>query len=129
MGGGLIADILAAGAEKLANVERLILQPNNREDELRTWLMNNGFKLVAEKIMTENDKFYEIMVVEHGQMELSATELRFGPFLNQEKSDVFKARWQRELKNLKLLYHMFQKIVLMIALLFYKNGGYQGGNQ
>lgn len=102
MGGGLIADILAAGAEKLANVERLILQPNNREDELRTWLMNNSFKLVAEKIMTENDKFYEIMVVENGQMELSVTELRFGPFLNQEKSDVFKARWQRELKKLEI---------------------------
>ena len=102
MGGGLIADILAAGADKLASVDRLILQPNNREDELRAWLMNNGFKLITEQIMTENDKFYEIMVVEHGQMELSATDLRFGPFLNQEKSEVFKARWQRELKKLEI---------------------------
>ena len=77
MGGGLIADILAAGVEKLASVDRLILQPNNREDELRAWLMNNGFKLVTEEIMTENDKFYEIMVAEHGQMTLSETDLRF----------------------------------------------------
>lgn len=102
MGGGLIADILAAGVEKLASVDRLILQPNNREDELRAWLMNNGFKLVTEEIMTENDKFYEIMVVEHGQMTLSETDLRFGPFLNQKKSAVFKARWQRELKKLEI---------------------------
>ena len=102
MGGGLIADILAAGVEKLASVDRLILQPNNREDELRAWLMNNGFKLVTEEIMTENDKFYEIMVVEHGQMTLSETDLRFGPVLNQEKSAVFKARWQRELKKLEI---------------------------
>lgn len=102
MGGGLIADILAAGVEKLASVDRLILQPNNREDELRAWLMNNGFKLVTEEIMTENDKFYEIMVVEHGQMTLSETDLRFGPFLSQEKSAVFKARWQRELKKLEI---------------------------
>lgn len=102
MGGGLIADILAAGADKLASVDRLILQPNNREDELRAWLMNNGFKLITEQIMTENDKFYEIMVVEHGQMTLSTTDLRFGPFLNQEKSEVFKARWQRELKKLEI---------------------------
>jgi tRNA (adenine22-N1)-methyltransferase len=102
MGGGLIADILAAGVEKLASVDRLILQPNNREDELRAWLMNNGFKLVTEEIMTENDKFYEIMVVEHGQMTLSETDLRFGPFLNQEKSAVFKTRWQRELKKLEI---------------------------
>ena len=49
MGGGLIADILAAGVDKLASVERLILQPNNREDELRAWLMANHFKIIAEK--------------------------------------------------------------------------------
>ena len=42
------------------------------------------------------------MVVEHGQMTLSETDLRFGPFLNQEKSAVFKARWQRELKKLEI---------------------------
>ena len=99
MGGGLIADILAAGVEKLASVDRLILQPNNREDELRAWLMNNGFKLVTEEIMTENDKFYEIMVVEHGQMTLSETDLRFGPFLNQEKSAVFKATRIKKIRN------------------------------
>ena len=102
MGGGLIAEILAAGKAKLASVERLILQPNNREDELRAWLMTNGFKLVAEHIMTENDKYYEIMVVEHGHMHLSAEDLRFGPFLMQAKSPVFCARWERELAKLEL---------------------------
>ena len=80
----------------------MILQHNNREDELRAWLMTNGFKLVAEHIMTENDKYYEIMVVEHGHMHLSAEDLRFGPFLMQTKSPVFCARWERELAKLEL---------------------------
>lgn len=101
MGGRLIADILATGIDKLVNVERLILQPNNREDELRAWLVANHFKIIAEKIMTENDKFYEIIVVEHGDMQLSAMELRFGPFLCQEKSTIFKLRWQGELEKLE----------------------------
>ena len=43
MGGRLIADILAAGLEKLAGVSRLVLQPNNREDELRAWLVDHDF--------------------------------------------------------------------------------------
>ena len=121
MGGGLIADILAAGVEKLASVDRLILQPNNREDELRAWLMNNGFNLVTEEIMTENDKFYEIMVVEHGQMTLSETDLRFGPFLNQEKSSCLQSTLATRIEKIrKLLCHMCQKIVSMTALLFHK---------
>ena len=53
--------------DKLANVERLILQPNNREDDLRIWLQENGFQIVAESILEEAGKFYEILVVEAGQ--------------------------------------------------------------
>ena len=83
MGGRLIARILEEGLDKLANVERLILQPNNREDDLRIWLQDNGFQIVAESILEEAGKFYEILVVEAGQMKLSASDVRFGPFLVQ----------------------------------------------
>ena len=77
MGGRLIADILAAGLEKLAGVSRLVLQPNNREDELRAWLVDHDFRIVQEAILEENEKFYEILVVEQGSQELSAKELAF----------------------------------------------------
>ncbi|HEL0714677.1 TPA: tRNA (adenine-N(1))-methyltransferase [Streptococcus equi subsp. zooepidemicus] len=100
MGGRLIADILAAGKEKLQGVGRLILQPNNREDELRAWLSANAFRIIAETIMTENGKYYEIIVAEPGQKSLTDQELCFGPFLSQERSSVFVAKWQRELDKL-----------------------------
>jgi len=100
MGGRLIADILEADLAKLAGVQRLILQPNNREDELRIWLQEQGFQIVAEEMVTENQKFYEILVVEPGTMELTPLEQRFGPFLLQEKSSVFLAKWQSELEKL-----------------------------
>lgn len=102
MGGGLIVDILKADCDKLANVSRLILQPNNREDELRLWLMKNHFKIVMEDIVSENDKYYEILVVEHGEMQLSSRELRFGSFLLKEQSKIFQMRWKHELKKLEL---------------------------
>ena len=101
MGGRLIATILQEGLEKLANVERLILQPNNREDDLRIWLQDNDFQIVAESILEEAGKFYEILVVESGQMKLSASDIRFGPFLSKEVSPVFIKKWQKEATKLE----------------------------
>ena len=101
MGGRLIATILEEGLDKLANVERLILQPNNREDDLRIWLQDNGFQIVAESILEEAGKFYEILVVEAGQMKLSASDIRFGPFLSKEVSPVFVQKWQKEAAKLE----------------------------
>ena len=101
MGGRLIARILEEGLGKLANVERLILQPNNREDDLRIWLQDHGFQIVAESILEEAGKFYEILVVEAGEMELSARDTRFGPFLLREISPVFVQKWQKEAEKLE----------------------------
>ena len=100
-GGRLIARILEEGLDKLANVERLILQPNNREDDLRIWLQENGFQIVAENILEEAGKFYEILVVEAGQMKLSASDVRFGPILSKEVSPVFIKKWQKEATKLE----------------------------
>ena len=101
MGGRLIATILEEGLDKLASVERLILQPNNREDDLRIWLQDHGFQIVAESILEEAGKFYEILVVEAGQMKLSASDVRFGPFLSKEVSPVFIKKWQKEAVKLE----------------------------
>lgn len=101
MGGRLIARILEEGLGKLANVERLILQPNNREDDLRIWLQDHGFQIVAESILEEAGKFYEFLVVEVGEMELSARDTRFGPFLSREISPVFVQKWQKEAEKLE----------------------------
>lgn len=100
MGGRLIAAILEAGQDKLKGVERLILQPNNREDDVRMWLQEHDYQLVAEAILEENEKIYEILVAEPGEMTLSAKELRFGPYLQQEGTAIFQKKWQSERSKL-----------------------------
>lgn len=100
MGGRLIADILESGKVKLAAVNRLILQPNNREDDVRRWLMENHFRLVNESILLENDKYYEVLVAEKGSQSLSDLEVRFGAHLLKEKTVDFYGKWQRELDKL-----------------------------
>ena len=101
MGGRLIATILEEGLDKLGNVQRLILQPNNREDDLRIWLQDHDFQIVAESILEEAGKFYEILVVEAGQMKLSTSDVRFGPFLSKEVSPIFVQKWQKEAAKLE----------------------------
>lgn len=100
MGGRLIADILEAGKDKLVSVERLILQPNNREDDVRRWLVAHDFQIIAEEILEENDKIYEILVAEKGKSDLTADQLRFGPYLLEDQSTTFQKKWLKELDKL-----------------------------
>ena len=99
MGGHLIAEILEDGRDKLCQVSTMILQPNNGERHLRTWLQAHDFTISDEKILAENDKIYEIIVAHPGESvdRLTEAELCFGPFLLQEKSTVFLEKWASEL--------------------------------
>ena len=107
MGGILISEILAAGLDKLSSVKRLILQPNNHEDTLRSWLVEQCLVIKEEQILLEAGKFYEIIIAEATDgsvsktQDLSVTELMFGPKLSAEKSPVFRKKWQKELKTLE----------------------------
>lgn len=101
MGGPLIRTILEEGQAKqqLTNVKRLILQPNVGEWPLRVWLQDNGYQIIEETILSENDKQYEIIVAEPGQRNYSKQELFFGPRLIQEKNAVFQKKWHYELQQ------------------------------
>lgn len=98
MGGPLIASILDDGLEKLSGVERLILQPNVHAKAIREWAAANGWAIREEEILKENDKIYEILVLEPSSSPVSYTEqeLLMGPFLVKEKSPVFIEKWDRE---------------------------------
>lgn len=107
MGGSLIRSILESGKDKLGAVERLVLQPNVDGQYVREWLLENGYRLVEESIVEENDKVYEILVGEKGEEDVySADEnernwqLLFGPFLLQSRPEPFKLKWSREAAKL-----------------------------
>lgn len=107
MGGSLIRSILESGRDKLGAVKRLVLQPNVDGQYVREWLLDAGFVLVAESIVEENDKVYEILVGERGTetcYSLDDTErawqLMFGPYLLKTRTEAFKLKWGREADKL-----------------------------
>ena len=97
MGGPLIATILDQDIERLATVNRLILQPNIHAKAIREWAITNDWKLVAEEVLQEDDKIYEILVLERGKMTLSVSEALMGPFLiTNAQNEVFRLKWGKE---------------------------------
>lgn len=125
MGGSLIAAILERGRKlgKLAGVKTLALQPNVGEDILRRWLLGNGWVLIAEHILEEDGKIYEILTaVPEGEAALTNNELysgcplfggkvegdqelllQMGPWLLQSPNPVFAAKWQGEIAKLETI--------------------------
>lgn len=96
MGGPLIASILDQDIDRLITVDRLILQPNIHAKAIREWAILNEWKLVAEEILQEDDKIYEILVLERGKMSLTAAQLLLGPFLMEDRNDAFRKKWEKE---------------------------------
>lgn len=113
MGGILIASILDAGFEagKLNGNERLILQPNVGEATLRKWLVDHNYAVVAEELVEENDKLYEIIVAEKSDSAVTATEadLQFGFHLKENPTPLFQKKWQRELKKNQYIMESLEK--------------------
>ncbi len=106
MGGTLIASILERGKNKLAKVERLILQPNVGSQNVRIWLMENNWELVDEEILEEDGKIYEILIAEAGEPlkpyeDEREKRIRFGPFLMKQQHPIFVKKWIQEKRHLE----------------------------
>lgn len=120
MGGALIASILDRGLSKLEEVKMLILQPNVGEDILRRWLLDHQWVVVAERLLEEDGKIYEIITampqatspianeevylprpLEGGVVLTQDLLLRMGPYLVDRPTDVFFAKWESEIVKLK----------------------------
>lgn len=103
MGGALITEILELGKAKLEGVTTLVLQPNVGEYGLRKWLMDHQFKIVAERILAEDEHTYEIIVAQPSEQPIKYTEneLRFGPILLRHKENAFTEKWLNEQQHLE----------------------------
>ncbi|CAI2606942.1 tRNA (adenine-N(1))-methyltransferase [Lactobacillus kunkeei] len=105
MGGTLIKNILENGKSHLSGDELLILQPNVGEDRLRTWLINNQYEISDETILREDGHTYEIIVAKKTDEPVKYTEqeIKFGPFLLKQHSDVFVEKWENEIERIEMV--------------------------
>lgn len=97
MGGELITKILDKGRAHLNKGIHLILQPQSEIHKVREFLLKNNYIITKEKMLVEEEKFYNVMkaipVMEADSVRktsYSKLEIMYGRILLEEKNSVLK---------------------------------------
>lgn len=103
MGGGLVMHILEEGKEVCQAAKELILQPQSELERVRHYLWTNGYVILAEDMILEDEKFYPMMHVQYQDVieKENADSLllcRYGKDLLEKKHAVLKEYLEREEK-------------------------------
>lgn len=105
MGGRLMKRILESEPEKTGSFRELILQPQSELALFRKFLRDQGYSIVEEDMILEEDKFYPVIkaltekqegAIESCRKEDLRLEDRFGPMLLKKKHPVLQLFLQRE---------------------------------
>lgn len=89
MGGDLIVRILAGGESVLPSIKELILSPQSEPEKVRFYLQENGFTIIREAMLLDEEKYYTVIKAVKGFMaEQSPIELRYGKYLLDERDSV-----------------------------------------
>ncbi|MGX9756289.1 tRNA (adenine(22)-N(1))-methyltransferase [Clostridioides difficile] len=102
MGGILISELLEAKKEVAHSVEKLILQPMQAQEELRRYLLNNGYEILKEALVREDFRIYEIIVAKYtGKNTIIEDEIQFevGIKLLEHKDSIFHDFIEKKVKT------------------------------
>ena len=106
MGGDLIIKILKKHPEKLKLVSTIIVDAHGAVAKVREEISQMGYIIADEKMVKEDDKFYEIIKFIRADIAIYTNEdIEFGPILRNEKSATFKEKYSEriaEIDNLLL---------------------------
>lgn len=103
MGGELIADILSR-ADFVQNQElRFYLQPMTRAEKLREYLWQNGFSILQEVLVAEQERIYQVLCVSFTAQNTvySQVDLYLGKQMPSMGTEHFLPRTERLLAQLK----------------------------
>ena len=106
MGGSLIIDILKKYPSKAKQIDTLIVDAHNAIPKVREEVCKLGFVIADEKIVREDNIFYEIIKFVRADIATyGENDIEFGPILRQEKSAIFKAKYEGRIHEIDNLLH------------------------
>ena len=104
MGGDLIIDILKKHPEKLKLISTIVVDAHGAVAKVREEISQMGFAIAEEKMIKEDEKFYEIIkFIKADIAAYSSEDLEFGPMLRTEKSVTFKEKYTNRIHEIDVL--------------------------
>ncbi len=82
MGANTIINIINNDIGKVRMAKQIIIESNNNLYDIRSYFTKNKFKIINEKIVYDNNKYYTIIVFENSNtiINLDENELHFGEY-------------------------------------------------
>lgn len=92
MGGDTLVEILAYDWDKTRSFKRLVFQPMTRSGVLRRALAAQGWRIIDERVLQENGRFFVVIAGEPGNSpyELDDLEIDIGPFILKADNNIKK---------------------------------------
>jgi tRNA (adenine22-N1)-methyltransferase len=109
MGGQNIIDILRSRPDITSTFKRIIVQPMIAAPAVRRWFKNNGWQIVNEQLVKEDDKLYQIIAAEPGEGQ------SFEPILDEIGPLLWKNRHPLLLLHIEELIDHLRKVLTSMA--------------
>ena len=101
MGGDLIVKILKAHPGKLKLVTTIVVDAHGAVGKVREEISQMGFAIAEEKMVKEDDKYYEIIKFIRSDIAVyTDQDIEFGPILRVEKPAEFKEKYEQRIKEI-----------------------------
>lgn len=100
IGGIVTAEILERGMDMVHHVDRLVLQPANREDALREFLYSQRMKILDEYILEDAGRYFVVFVVNPREREehpAGRFDILYGRFIPFRRDSITGKYLQRKL--------------------------------
>lgn len=105
LGGRKIIKILSESRDKLQNVADIIVQANSNVAETREYITKElPYFISDEKLILENDVYYEIIRFCRGKENYTPIQYRFGPRLLEENSPLLAYKIKADIAHDKFIY-------------------------
>lgn len=110
MGGELIKKILDNGRNVTYELKELVLSPHSEVWLVRKYLHNNDFKIIDEKMIVDEGKFYTIMKVIKGKDDIySEEDYMYGKILIEKKDEVLMKYIYKEYNKVEKIFENISK--------------------